>query len=187
MENSQVCCLINVCMQFCNNFEDISFSTTGLVVQWSEPLTTNPEVPGSIPGSTVGIFLEGEDSRGDHGLGRSVEFRFKAPPSTTSSAITTHTPSGQCNCASWASQSQTSVTLLPCPGGRTTKSTKDMWWHWTKKNIAFSTAMNRGSGIVLWQWAALPMSLYIVVKSTNRSMTEPRRLQVTPSQPLGAL
>ena len=44
-----------------------------------------------IPGSTVGIFLEGEDSRGDHGVGRLVEFRFKAPPGTISSYITTHT------------------------------------------------------------------------------------------------
>ena len=66
----------------------------------------------------------GEDSHGDHGLGRLVEFRFKAPPSTTSSSITTHTSSGQRNCASWASQPQKSVTLLPCPGGRTKKSTK---------------------------------------------------------------
>ena len=87
-------------------------------------------VPGSIPGSTVGIFLQGEDSRGDHGLGRLVEFRFKAPPGTTSPSITTHIPSGQRNCASWASQPQKSVTLLPHPGGRATKSTKDMWWHW---------------------------------------------------------
>ena len=102
---------------------------TSLVVQWSESLTTNHEVPGSIPGSTVGIFLEGEDSRGDHGLGRLVEFRFKAPPGTTSSSITTRTSPGQRKCASWASQPQKSVTLLPCPGGRTTKSTKDMWWH----------------------------------------------------------
>jgi len=38
----------------------------------------------------MGIFPEGEDSRGDHGLGRSVEFRFKGPPGTTSSYITTH-------------------------------------------------------------------------------------------------
>ena len=81
----------------------------------------------------MGIFLEGEDSRGDHGLGRLVQFRFKAPPGTASSSITTHTPSGQRNCASWASQPQKSVTLLPCPGGRTTKSTNDMWWHWTQK------------------------------------------------------
>ena len=87
-------------------------------------MTANHEDPGSIPGSAVGIFLEGEDSRGDHGLGRLVEFRFKAPPGTTSFSITTHTPSGQRNCASWASQPQKSVTLLPCPGGRTTKSTK---------------------------------------------------------------
>jgi len=39
----------------------------------------------------VGIFLERKDSRGDHGLGRLVEFRFKDPPGTTSSSITTHT------------------------------------------------------------------------------------------------
>jgi len=38
----------------------------------------------------VGIFPEGEDSRGDHGLGKLVEFRFKVPPGTTSSYITTH-------------------------------------------------------------------------------------------------
>jgi len=38
----------------------------------------------------VGIFPEGEDSRGDHGLGRLAEFRFKGPPGTTSSYITTH-------------------------------------------------------------------------------------------------
>ena len=80
----------------------------------------------------MGIFLEVEDSRGDRGLGRLVEFRFKAPPGTTSSSIATHTPPGQRNCASWASQPQKSVTLLPFPGGRTTKSTKDMWWHWEK-------------------------------------------------------
>ena len=32
-------------------------------------MTTNHEVPGSIPGTTMGIFLVGEDPRGDHGLG----------------------------------------------------------------------------------------------------------------------
>jgi len=51
--------------------------------------SSDHEVPGSIPG-TVGIFPEGEDSRGEHGLGRLVEFRFKGPPGTTSSYITTH-------------------------------------------------------------------------------------------------
>jgi len=34
------------------------------------------------------------------------------------------TSTGQRNCASWASQTQKSVTLLPCPGGKTTKSTR---------------------------------------------------------------
>ena len=68
----------------------------GRPASWSsgQNLTTNHEVPGSIPGSTMGIFLEGKDSRSDHGLGRLVEFRFKAPPGTTSSSITTHTSSG---------------------------------------------------------------------------------------------
>jgi hypothetical protein len=78
----------------------------------------------------VGIFLEGEDFRSDHGLGRLVDFKFKAPPGTTSPSITTHTPSGQRNCASWAFQPQKSLTLLPCPGGRTTKSTKDIEGYW---------------------------------------------------------
>ena len=63
---------------------------TSLVVWWSESLTTNHEVPGSIPGSTVGIFPEGEDSRVYRGLSSLVEFRFKGPPGTTSSYITTH-------------------------------------------------------------------------------------------------
>ena len=84
----------------------------------------------------MGIFVEGEETHSDHGLGSLVEFRFKAPPGITSSSITNHTPSGQRNCVSWASQPQKSVTLLPCPGGKTTKSTKDMWWHWTKKNFS---------------------------------------------------
>ena len=35
----------------------------------SVSLTTNHEVPGSIAGSTMGIFLVGEDPRGDHGQG----------------------------------------------------------------------------------------------------------------------
>ena len=48
------------------------WNMTSLVVYLSESLTTNYEVPGSIPSSTVGIFPEGEDSRGDHGLGRLV-------------------------------------------------------------------------------------------------------------------
>jgi hypothetical protein len=38
--------------------------------------------------------------------------------------------SGQRNYASWASQHKKSVTLRPQPGGETTKSIRDMWWHW---------------------------------------------------------
>ena len=96
--------------------------------------------------------LEGEDSRGDHGLGRLVEFRFKAPPGTTSPSITTHTPSGQRNCTSWASQPQKSATLLPCPGGRTTKSTKDMWRHWGRGGETFCriTVHRTFSNRLLW-------------------------------------
>ena len=66
------------------------YPVKAFMVQWSESLPTHLEVPGSIPRSTVGIFSEGEDSRDDHGLGRLVEYRFKGPPGTTSSYITTH-------------------------------------------------------------------------------------------------
>ena len=40
-------------------------------------LTTNHEVPGSIPGSTVGIVLEGEDSPGDHAVGSITDIASK--------------------------------------------------------------------------------------------------------------
>ena len=41
-----------------------------LVAWWSELLTTNHEVPGSIPDSTICVFpLKGEVAHGDHGLG----------------------------------------------------------------------------------------------------------------------
>ena len=32
--------------------------------------------------------------------------------------------------------------------------------------------MNRGSGIVIWQCAALPMSRYIVLRTTTMSITQ---------------
>jgi len=67
----------------------------------------------------MAISHKGEDSRGDHGLGRLVEFRFKGPPGTPSSYITTHII-GTTNCASWASQPQTPA----MPRGKTTKSTR---------------------------------------------------------------
>jgi hypothetical protein len=36
-----------------------------------------------FPFLSSGFFLEGEDSRGDHGLGSLVALRFKAPPDTS--------------------------------------------------------------------------------------------------------
>ena len=68
----------------------VTCTLTSLVVYWSESLTTNHEPPGSTPNSNVGIFPEGEDSRGDHDMGMLVEFRFKGTPGTTSSYITNH-------------------------------------------------------------------------------------------------
>ena len=106
------------------NIIHIILKKTSLVVQWSVSLTTNHEAPRSIPGSTAVIFREGENSRGDHDMGRLVELRFKGPPGTTSSPISLLTSSGKRNCATWASQPLKSVTFLPCPGGRTTKSTR---------------------------------------------------------------
>ena len=38
------------------------YTLTSLAVYWSEVLTTNHEVPGLIPGSTMGIFLVGGGS-----------------------------------------------------------------------------------------------------------------------------
>src|SRR5215469_13814511 len=49
--------------------------------------------------------------------------------------ISPTTSSGQRNCASWASQPQKSVTLQPQPGGESTKSIRDMWWQWKKKQL----------------------------------------------------
>src|SRR5215469_16538933 len=88
---------------------------------------------GRFPVLPWGIFREGEDPHGHHGLGSLVELMFKAPPGTSYSYITIQL-TGQRNCASWASQPQKSVTLQPQLGGETTKSIRDMWWHWKKKS-----------------------------------------------------
>ena len=42
---------------------------------------------------------------------------LKAPPGTPSPYISPLTPSGQRNCASWASQPQKSAAIPPQPGG----------------------------------------------------------------------
>jgi hypothetical protein len=78
----------------CNriNFANFQHSVhqTNLMVRFSEFLNTDHEVPGSNPGSTMGIFLEGEDSDSDHSLGNLVELRFNAPPGTSYTYITIH-------------------------------------------------------------------------------------------------
>jgi hypothetical protein len=43
-----------------------------------------------LPVLPWGLFLEGEDSQGDHGLGSLEELGFKAPPGTSYSYITIH-------------------------------------------------------------------------------------------------
>ena len=48
-------------------------------------------------------------------------FRLKTPPVISSSCISPLTSSGQRSRASWASQPQTSATLLPQPGGKPRK------------------------------------------------------------------
>jgi hypothetical protein len=53
-------------------------------------LTTDHEVPVSIPVLPWGFFLEGEDSHGDQSLGSLVELRFKAPPGISYSYINIH-------------------------------------------------------------------------------------------------
>jgi len=75
----------------------------------------------------VGIFSEGEDCRGDHVLGRLVEFRFKGPPGTTSSYITTHIiPNSEVGYTS------------AMPKREDHEVHKDMWGIGRKKKISFN-------------------------------------------------
>jgi hypothetical protein len=87
---------------------------------------------------------------------------FKAPPPTSYPYITIHfisiyhhplhihispsTSSAQRNYALWASQPQKSVTLRPQLGGETTKSIRDMWWHWKKKSRSGYCMYHRSLG-----------------------------------------
>jgi hypothetical protein len=83
------------------------------------------------------LFLAEEDSHSDHSLGSLVELMLR-PFLVLHIHVSPSTSSGQRNCASWTSQHQTSVTLRPQPGGETTKSIRDMWWHWGKNNQSIS-------------------------------------------------
>ena len=105
----------------------------------------------------MGIFPEREDSRGGHGLGRLVEFRFKGPRGTTSSYITTHI------IGTWASQPQHSLTLLPCPGGRSTKCTRTCCVIGHKKNLKLGII----SGKIVWKIKDIFCSIYFSRKSAR--------------------
>jgi hypothetical protein len=100
-----------------------------------------------------GFFLEGEDLHGDHGLGSLVKLRFNTPPGTYNHTSPS-TSLGQRNCALWASQPQKSITFRPQPGGETTKSIRDMWWHWPKKTMDFKQKLQGFSyrGVIQTYW-----------------------------------
>jgi hypothetical protein len=57
-------------------------------------------------------------------------FRLKTRPGISPPYISPLTPSGQRNCASWASQPQKSVTRSPHPGGKATKFIRTCGRHW---------------------------------------------------------
>jgi hypothetical protein len=110
-----------------------------------------------------GFFREGEDYHADHGLGNLVELHTHISPSTSS---------GQRNCASWASQTQKSVTLRPQPGGKTIKSIRGMWWHWGEKLSNSSTAwVDRDTELLvensLWIWPLRKWTSAIIVVSAE--------------------
>jgi len=78
----------------------------------------------------VGIFREGEDSRGDHGLGSLVEFRFKGPPGTTSSYITTHIIGTTYPRLMGVATSEAGTSAMPRKEDHEVH--KDMWGRWEK-------------------------------------------------------
>ena len=71
------------------------------------------------------------------------------------------TSSRQRNCASWASQPEKSVTLLPCPEGRTTKSTRTRGGIGPKKKKHFQRGYHQ----------TLPLTVHsnLLVQTGNRS------------------
>jgi hypothetical protein len=121
-----------------------------------------------------GFFLEGEDPHGGHGLGSLVQ-QGLGPLVVLHNHTSPSTSSGQRNCASWASQPQKSVTLRPQPGGETTKSIRDMWWHWGK--IDFNQKLKEFSYCGVIQISLEFYSCYQRNHSDDRRMT-PKRVGV---------
>jgi hypothetical protein len=69
----------------------MQYETTQTTIEKSYTRTMKHKIrQKKIPVLPWKFFLEGEDSHGDHGLGSLVELRFKAPPGTSYSHITTH-------------------------------------------------------------------------------------------------
>jgi hypothetical protein len=110
-----------------------------------------------------GFLLEGEDPLGDHGLASLVELSLR-PLLVLHIHISPSTSSGQRNCASLASHPQKSVTLRPQPGGESTKSIRDMWWHCRGKKpyrLKYLTQLNislrviKLRTVISFQYAAL--------------------------------
>jgi len=71
------------------------------------------------------------------------------------------TSSVQGNCASWASQPQKSVTLLPCPGGRTTKSTRTCGGIGQKKISNYASEVIMGLPSLSLQTTVFPLSYFL--------------------------
>jgi hypothetical protein len=67
--------------------------------------------------------------KGQKGITEHI-FHLIPPGTPYSYTVSPSTSSGQRNRVSLASQPLKSVTLQPQPGGETTKSMMDMWWHW---------------------------------------------------------
>ena len=102
-------------------------------------------------------------------------FRFKAPPVISSSYISPLTSSGQRSRASWASQPQKSATLLPQPGGKTTKVHTNMWWHWKKKTFKKTLVLSTFSSVstIITARCALFVTLPLASKVRVRPKTMP--------------
>ena len=109
----------------------------------------------------MGIFPKGEDSRGDHSLGRLVEFRFKGPPGTTSFYITTHIIGTTLMRLMGFPDSEVSYTSA-MPRREDQEVHKDMWGHWGKnKKVLIPVSVQRTSHVKADMKLALKASSFL--------------------------
>jgi hypothetical protein len=85
--------------------------------------------------------------------------------------ISPSTSSGQRNCASGASQPQKSVTPGSQPGGETTKSIRDMWWHWHKKAYLFINVTKYNKAPIISR-TPVTVRLHWALRYVNKASTE---------------